>query len=194
MKHGDNESSKTEVTLDTSCLIDLQRQDTREDIRKRAEAVKKIIGGYQDGLIDVKVTTRVEFDQRNYKNAESKTKLLDFANNVGVIRSVFRYGISRYGSISNGVTRDGYGSLETVEMENKLKDIMFEGISFGEFNEKSKGRIADLDHLLAHILAKRTYFITSDKRHFINNREKLKAEFGVEIMTAEEFVKMYDNV
>jgi len=128
------------------------------------------------------------------KTKRKKKKLLDFANNVGVIRSVFRYGISRYGSISDDVIRDGYGSLETVEMENKLRDIMFEGFSFGEFNGKSKKRIADVDHLLAHILAKRDYFITSDKRHFINNREMLKAEFGVEILTPEDFVKMYDNV
>ena len=117
MKHGDDENSKTEVTLDTSCLIDWQSQDTREDIRKRAEAVKKIIDWHQNGLIDVKVTTRVEFDQRNYKNEEKKTDLLDFANNVGVIRSVFRYGISKYGGLSNHVPGDGYGSLKTVEME-----------------------------------------------------------------------------
>jgi len=194
MKHRDDENSKTEITLDTSCLIDLQRQDTREDIRKRAEAVKKIIDWHQNGLIDVKVTTRVEFDQRNYKNYENKTDLLDFANNVGVIRSVFRYGISKYGGLSNHVPGDGYGSLKTVEMEKRWKEIMFGGIRFDEFNEKTKERIADIDHLLAHILAKRDYFITSDERHFINNREKLKAEFGVEIMKPEEFVKMYENV
>jgi hypothetical protein len=193
MKHGDDESLKVEVTLDTTCLIDSQRQDTREDIRKRAEAVKKIIDWYQDRLIDVKVTTRVEFDQRNYQNEEKKEKLLNLADNVGVIGSVFRYGISKYGGLSNHVPRDGYGSLKTVEMEKRLKEIMFEGISFGEFNEKSRERISDVDHLLAHILAKRDFFITSDKRHFINNREKLKAEFSVVIITPEEFVKMYEN-
>ncbi len=78
MKHGDDENSKTKVTLDTSCLIDLQRQDTREDIRKRAEAVKEIIYWHQEGLIDVKVTTRVEFDQRNYKNEEKKKEIIRF--------------------------------------------------------------------------------------------------------------------
>ncbi len=193
MKHGDGESSKMEVTLDTTCLIDLQRQDTREDIRKQAEAVKKMIGLYKDGIIDVKVTTRVEFDQRNYKNEERKEELLNFADNVGVIGSVFRYGISKYGGLSNHVPGDGYGSLETVEMEKKLKKIMFGGIRFDEFNEKTKERIADIDYLLAHIVAKRDFFITSNKRHFINNREKLKAEFGVEIMRPEEFMTMYED-
>jgi hypothetical protein len=116
MKRGDNESSKTEVTLDTTCLIDLQRQDTREDIRKRAKALEKMIGLYKEGIIDIKVTTRVEFDQRNYKVEELKKNLLNFADNVGVMGSVFRYGISKYGGLSNHVPGDGYGSLKTVKI------------------------------------------------------------------------------
>jgi predicted nucleic acid-binding protein len=70
---------------------------------------------------------------------------------------------------------------------------MFGGIRFDGFNEKTKERIADIEHLLAHILAKRDFFITSDEKHFIKNREKLKAEFGVEIMRPEDFMEMYEG-
>ena len=227
MKH-ENSESKKKVTLDTNCLINLlQKKDKaiKEDFEKnpktsenttkvykeesvtrsksksskeRYKAVKKIIDLHEQGMVDVKVTTRVEFDQRNCGNKENKEALLNLAQKLGIIPSVFRYGgFSRYGSISNHSSGDGYGSITSLEMEKKLKKIMFGVKSFDAFTKETTKyrKIADVDHLLAHIIEKRDYFVTSDEKDFIKNgkREKLKSEFGVEIMTPEEFVKMYED-
>jgi hypothetical protein len=193
MKH-ENSESKKKVTLDTNCLIDLQEEDgdikEDRDNKERYDAVKEIIDLHEQGVIDVKVTTRVEFDQRNYRNEERKENLLNFVQEMGIIPSVFRYDISKYGSISDH-SGDGYGSIESVRMEQRLKEIMFSGIEFDEFNDRTKNRIADVDHLLAHIKKERDFFITSNTKDFIKNRkrEQLKSEFGVEILTPEEFVR-----
>lgn len=178
----ENRVSKKKVTLDTCCLINF--------LEKEDEAVRKIIDFYRQGMIDVKVTTRVEFDQITNKNEEKKEAVLNFAEEIGIIPSVFRYGISKHGSISDH-SGDGYGSIESVRMEQRLKEIMFPGIEFDEFNDRTKNRIADVDHLLAHIKKERDFFITSNTKDFIRNGKKeiLKSEFGVEILTPEEFVR-----
>jgi hypothetical protein len=196
MKH-ENSESKKEVTLDTSSLINWRDQ------KRDYLAVKEIIDLHEQGVIDVKVTTRLAFDQRNFLNEKEKEKLVNFSKKVGIIPSFFRYGtkeikISTYGSISNHNSGDGYGSIESVEMEKKLKKIMFGVESFDAFTKETTKykKIADVDHLLAHIIEKRDYFVTSDEKDFIKNgkREKLKSEFGVEIMTPEDFVKMWGNM
>ncbi len=206
MKHENNESKK-KVTLDTNCLIDLQEDDgdikEDRDNKERYDAVKEIIDLHEQGVIDVKVTTRVEFDQRNSGNEKKKEKIVNFSKKVGIIPSVFRYGgkeikISTYGSISNHGSGDGYGSIKSVEMEKKLMEIMLGVKSFDAFTKETTRyrKIADVDQLLAHIIKKRDYFVTSDEKDFIKNgkREKLKSEFGVEIMTPVEFVKMWKNM
>ncbi|HJH27706.1 MAG TPA: hypothetical protein C5S37_13310 [Methanophagales archaeon] len=196
MKH-ENSESKKEVTLDTSSLINWRDQ------KRDYLAVKEIIDLHEQGVIDVKVTTRLAFDQRNFPNEKEKEKLVNFSKKVGIIPSFFRYGtkeikISTYGSISNHSSGDGYGSIESVEMEKKLTKIMFGVESFDVFTKETTKyrKIADVDHLLAHIIEKRDYFVTSDEKDFIKNgkREKLKSEFGVEIMTPEDFVKMWENM
>jgi len=168
---------KIKVTLDTCCLIDYQN--------KKDNYMPKIIEMHKVGNIDIKCTTRVDFDQRNYEDSNKKDELGKLCNQFGIIGTVLRWDFSKLGD------GDFFSGEEENILEERLKTIMFPNVDFSILNEKNQGRLADIDHLLGHILEKRDYFITSNTKDFIDKgkREKLRSLFGIVILTPEEFIK-----
>ncbi|HNU62165.1 MAG TPA: hypothetical protein PKL04_08195 [Methanofastidiosum sp.] len=165
------------VTLDTCCLINYQNKKDTE--------VSQIIDMHKKNAIDIKCTTRVDFDQRNYGDQKKREELDKLCNEFGTIGTVFRWGFSRLDS------GDVFTGKEEDLLEEKLKAIMFPNVNFGILDERNEGRLADIDHLIGHILEKRDYFVTSNTKDFIDNRkrENLKSEFDLNILTPKEFIE-----
>lgn len=156
---------KTTVTLDATCFFDYFERDDAN--------VKKIIELSEKGIIDIAKTTRIMNDtllktNRNDKKSEIWEQIQTLP--VKTIGTVVRWNHS----VWNG--GDVWGGDEHIEMKNKIKTIA-----------PSMG-LEDVDHLIGHIINKRDVFITSD-RHFLDNKDRLKENINVEIMSPKDFVR-----
>lgn len=150
------------VTLDTSVVDDLE---LRNSIKAAA---------YSEAVVTVTVRELKSPKFRQY--IESTERL----NEAAV------WGESPWGSKWGGQVC----GPERLSLKDIIR-IITNGSSF-DFTSMSEGQLHQLRDALiiqAHSLEKRDFFVTNDKRGFINNgrREKFGQKLGVQIFTADEF-------
>lgn len=78
------------------------------------------------------------------------------------------------------------GPLENYPLES-MREMLFPNFETLTEDEKERAR-RDAMHLATHYMHRRDFFVTNDKKHFIANRESLKARFSVRILRPAECV------
>lgn len=153
------------VTLDTNCFFDYFE---REPVH-----IQDLISQQARGEIEIAMTTRVMVDTLDKWKGQGTspiwTKIQSFPI-LETIGSALRLDMSRFDS------GDFLISDSDIKIIDGLRHIMV------------TAQIEDVDHLFAHIAAKRDIFVTSDS-HFLDHREELKNRFGATVLKPEAAVR-----
>ena len=158
------------VTIDTNVIITENKQMLIAEIKQLAE---------QD-LIDIAVTTRVIADKDQDKNERRKSEHLKEFDHYLKVGTVARWGFSRWDS------GDPWTGEADVQLGNQLSKILF-----GKTQDKcSHNELADLDHLIGHLHAKRDIFITFDK-DILKKCKELHEQIGITVSSPEELAKRF---
>ena len=157
---------KPKITLDANILHDLNLSS-----RPNHECAKELWRLFQDGFMDIAVTSRIEID---IPDEPLKSKI----SNVPRIPTVGRDGYSKYDI-------DYYVSDEESALDKRLQSIVFPGAD--PQSPSHKNRLADIDHLLGHRHQGNDVFVTAE-RSILSRRKELSAE-GIDVMTCTEVLE-----
>jgi len=153
------------ITLDTNCFFDY--------FEREPKYVVELVDLASKNHIVLAMTTRVMADTHDKwkKSGISPIwKQIQTFPLLETIGSVIRSGVSRSGS------KDFTISKQHSEILNKINRIL------------KTAQTEDIDHLFGHIVAGRDIFVTTDN-HFLDHKDKIKREFGVDVFTPKEAVE-----
>ena len=156
------------LTLDTNLLQELWKD------RAKADSVLELISLAEQGKVDLAVTARIRED---IPNEPLKSKLDELTLlNISETGSVTRLGYWVLGRDMLGEKGFERRLLEAQELARKR---------IGRRSRSKPPEWKDWDHLHAHMLEGRDYFVTLDKGILSVTRE-LQDWFGVTVLTLED--------
>jgi len=164
------------LTVDTNVLINRIK---REGDYAAAQCLLSLDA---QGDIEIKVTSRIKIDVP-HETLHSQIMALAVVAR-GPIGSSFTIGFSAVEG------DDMIADNEIAEMGNALMRLLFPASD--PTNPKHMNRIADVDHLIAHHMAKREIFITED-RGILERQTMLSERFGLTVMSPMEFLNQHFN-
>lgn len=158
------------ITLDTNCIINLF--DFSSPTRTSVQELSEIIDYSSKGIVDIAITTRINFDLSKNKNKVRQVDLFKQIEKFPKIPSNSRFGITKYGD------HEKFWSKEDVELEKKIMHIIFP--SLAKNSKRNTNKIADIDHLIGHITNKRDIFVTDDT-DFLKKAVILYQQFDINV-------------
>ena len=163
------------ITLDTTCIIDLQDNQPL-DFRL---AMGELLSLAKEHRLDVAVTTRVEGELQHEATITTYRSLIE-RGEIQIIPSTTRLGYWKL----------GIDAFPDEELWKNIALAVFPGRDpegrFRPRGEPVKGYI-DIDHLYGHLLSKRDFFITRDGK-LLKARDKLGI-LGIQGRTPQEMVE-----
>jgi predicted nucleic acid-binding protein len=156
---------KLRITLDTNILVEYWKKQDKMSV------VEILLEKSKNGEVDLVVTRRIEDDIPMPKLSERIKNLSDLG--VSQIGSV-----TRLGHWVLGV--DMLGSEEFLSVTDELHQE-------ADSNNRKFPDWRDLDHIHAHFLQHRDYFLTWDKE-ILKLREAFRERLGLIIMSPDDFL------
>jgi hypothetical protein len=158
------------VTIDTNVLI--RGLDGSEEERKDFEYLRMM---HKQRIIDVAVTNRFLYDKRTDPNPERAARHIEAAKEFTEIISPYRWddsmSLSKLGFIAEDSMSAFMDALFNVTQDER---------------ERSMNQSFDTDHLYGHLVAKRDYFLTNEKK--IYRKRPILLRFGINIAQSNIFV------
>ena len=154
------------VTLDTNIVIEYLEQ------RGKAEIVESLLELAQNGQLDLRVSGRIREDMKRPDAPDRINRLPGLG--IREIGAIIRTGCWRPG-------RDTAGSTKFQEVVNSLPDDP-------NLPKRKRPDWRDLDHLQAHYLNERDFFLTWDNG-ILNAASHFKEKLGIVIMKPEEYLQ-----
>lgn len=155
---------KAKLTLD-NCVI---------NTRKRCEAMNQLEKWHEQGLIEIQKTSAMDTEFRDWKPGLRKSK--EYKEKL----EIKRWGVSRWGHAVWG----GKGLEDHWEEIFRLLFPQHKPVS--EVWEKHKRDCYDALHLATHKLYSNDIFVTTNIKHILKNKDRLKTDFNIVVMTPEE--------
>ena len=129
---------------------------------------------YKRGLIKIYKTDTMDTEfikEKGYPQGLKKSEKYEEDMGIGV------WGNSRWG-------HSKWGDLTDTVKINNIKSILFP-------KEKALNdrQLRDCLHLRTHIEYKRDYFITSDEKHILNNKEIIEKNLSINVISPKDFCK-----
>ena len=149
------------LTLDTNILREFW------DKRSKYKLIKKLLALADEGKVDLAVTARIRDDIPRIPLSERINNLPLL--NITETGAVFRLDVSQ-------LDRDFLGDDVFVEWEKSLNKTG--GKEYPDWR--------DWDHIHAHYLLKRDFFLTWDK-HILGFTKELNKQFGIVVMKPEDY-------
>ncbi|MCY3734351.1 MAG: hypothetical protein OXG42_08725 [Chloroflexi bacterium] len=159
------------ITLDTNILQELWKRQAN------AAIVERLLALSDAGLLDLAVTTRIDFDIPRPPLSQRVAELPDLG--LSTIGATLRLGMSRYGSA------DMLVDDAVVSAEERITAAL-------ERRGGSEPEFADFDHVFAHYLNHRDVFLTWDKA-LLAAADLFRDELGVQIAKPEDFLARIDE-
>lgn len=169
------------ITIDTNCIVGLF--DTKSQTATSTDELRELWRYALSGVIDLCITTRVEVDFGRDKDSQRREEMLKHISSLPVVGTVMRWDVSKWDSA------DGLTDSNRKALVDEVQRIVFPGLS--PESGKYANKIADIDHLVGHVLNRRDVFVTDDGgilRRFAQLRESV----GVIVMTPSECLKLVD--
>ncbi len=159
------------ATLDTNIPQELWRG------QGNAMIVRKLLNLSDAGVLDLVVSTRIEYDTPHTPLSERISGLPDLG--IRMIGSTFRLGVSLLGSGDMLVD-------DTVVPAEENISLALERCS------GRKPEFADFDHVFAHYLNHRDVFLTWDKA-LLAAADLFRDELGVRVVKPEDFIARMED-
>jgi len=159
------------ITLDTNCFINLFDRDSAT-----ATSVEVIGDLIRQGLlhnVDLAVTTRVEADLANDRNAGRQAEMLRYLNMLPILPTVFRLDTSKW-------DRDVWADDIDMRRTEELQRVLFPGLTPAD--KRYSNKTNDIDHLVGHLKSGRDIFVTDDQG-LLKKRDELGRSFGLRLLT-----------
>lgn len=172
------------LTLDNNCVINLF--DTNSMTATSVEALTEIFQLALSGDAEIAITTRVEADLENDKDAVRKADFLKIIQVFPIVGTVPPQGNPK---------SDG-GDVEIKEDFQRLADDIQKIVFPGGLNEESSNygnKLNDIDHLVGHIINERDIFVTDD-RAILRKSSELKRSPGIVVMSPAECLNFLNNL
>ncbi|MFC2059726.1 hypothetical protein ACFLTZ_01360 [Chloroflexota bacterium] len=160
------------VTIDTNVIINEKKRKLLVQIKQLAE---------QD-LIDIAITTRVIADKDQDKNEGRISEHLKEFDQYPKVGTILRWDFSRWDS------GDFWVGEEHIELSQQIEKVIFGKISSND--KRSHNKLADIDHLIGHLHAKRNVFVTFDK-NILKKSKELHERIGITVTSPEELIKRF---
>ena len=173
------------LTLDTNCIINLL--DNKSGSATSVDELAEIIRYGLEGDVNISITTRVDSDISNDKDAVRKSEMLKRVSMFPTVGTVFRLDVSRFDS------GDVLAGESHQVLEDGLRGILFPGLKIEDPHHHNK--INDIDHLIGHKINKRDIFVTDD-RQILKKADTLKVSIGIVVMdpkNALEYINLHGN-
>jgi predicted nucleic acid-binding protein len=154
------------LTLDTNLIIEYWK------VHKKEGVVKKLLQLSQIGLVDLVVAARIREDVPREPLSKQVNNLAEIG--IGESGSLARLGFWQLG-------RDQLGDEDFISFSTKVAEM-------AATSGAREPDWRDWDHLHAHYLQARDYFLTWDKG-ILGIREGLSSEFGIIVLTPEEYLE-----
>jgi hypothetical protein len=166
-------------TLDTSCIIAaVNGESAANDIEQLVELARS-------GQIEIVITSGFEVDQRK-ASSERQRANLEWLSRAPILAvpGPFRFDMSSLGG------PDVLVDDESKDVDEAIAKIV---LPKGLKPENAGKRMQDVHHLIAHHMAKRDIFVTSDDDDMIRKRSELKSKVGIAVATPSEAVVLAHN-
>jgi hypothetical protein len=171
-------------TLDTSCIIAAVKGEAAEPAARDIEQLAELA---RSGQIEIAITSGFEVDQRRASD-ERRRANLEWLSRAPILSvpGPLRFDMS---------TTDGpdvFIDDDTAEVDKAISTIV---LPKGLQPENAGKRMQDVHHLIAHYMAKRDVFVTSDDDDMIKERkrERLQSEVGIVVLSPSEAVALARN-
>jgi hypothetical protein len=157
------------LTFDTDVL-----RDYLEPSRKHHEYAKSLVHLDEQGICEIRIVSRFTAD---VPEGALRVRLdgLSICQRSR-IPSIAQWDVSEWDA-------DFWAGDEDEEVYSRIFEMIFPGSD--PDNRRHKNRIADVGHLLGHMLSKRDIFVTRD-RAMLSQAKALLAEFGISVMGPSE--------
>lgn len=175
--------SRTTITLDTNCIINLfdGTSRTSTSVSELADLFRHALSG----KIEIAVTTRVEADLLQDRNIERQAGMLRHLAMLPVNGTVGRWDTSKWDG------GDIYVGDDEIAEINKIQKILFPDLSPDD--KRYVNKINDVDHLFGHHFSHRDIFVTDD-RDIRRKGDQLQAEFGLVVMIPSECITHINRI
>lgn len=176
--------SSPKITLDNNCIINLL--DVNSSTATSVDELSEIVSLALSGVADIAITTRVEADLENDKDADRKAAFLKQVQMFPVIGTVARYGTSK---LDGG---DVYASDDSERLADDIQKIVFPG-GLNKESSNYDNKLNDIDHLVGHAINQRDVFVTDDKA-MLRKSAELKRAPGIVVMSPVECLTFLNDV
>lgn len=161
------------LTLDT-CVI---------NTRRRIEAMNRLEKWHEQGLIEIQKTSAMDTELKGWKPGLEKSKKHEEK------LEILRWGVSRWGHAVWG----GKRLEDHLEEITKLLFPQHKHKSMSEVLEKHEKDYYDSLHLAIHKLYGNDIFVTTNTKHILKNKDQLKTQFGILVMTPEDCCRFLED-
>ena len=141
-----------EITLDTNCVINLY--DANSASRMSVDELAAILKYADDGEVDVMVATRIAADLERDKSCRRAADLLERIEPLPIFGTVARLDVSKWDS------GDVWVGDDDVALVERVRRALFPTLNSSD--RRYYNKLADIDHLVGHIRARRDVFVTDD--------------------------------
>lgn len=169
-------NQRPKLTLDNNCIINLL--DANSSTATSVEALSEIVRLALSGVADIAITTRVEADLENDKDADRKAAFLKQIQMFPVVGTVARWGTSKWDG------GDVYGGDDSERLADDIQKIVFPG-GLNKESSNYGNKLNDIDHLVGHAINERDVFVTDDKA-MLRKSVELKRAPGIVVMSPAE--------
>lgn len=170
------------ITIDTNCIVGLF--DTKSQTATSIDELRELWRYALSGVIDLCITTRVEVDFGRDKDSQRREEMLKHISNIPVIGTVMRWDVSKWDG------QDGMTDLNRQALVDEVQRLVFPGLR--PESGKYANKIADIDHLVGHVLNGRDVFVTDDGG-ILRRSAQLRTAVGVLVMTPSECLSFVDS-
>ena len=159
-----------QLTLDTNIILEYWK------FQEKRSVVEKLLELSDSGRADLVVTARIREDIQRAPFSKRVNELTEIG--IGESGSVTRLGFWKLG-------RDQLADDDFVSFSTKVAELAAtSGVREPDWR--------DWDHLHAHYLQRRDYFLTWDKG-ILGIRKGLKSEFEIEVLTPDEYLDKIED-
>lgn len=165
-------NERPKLTLDNNCIINLL--DAKSTSATSVHELSEIMRLALSGVADIAITTRVEADLENDKDAARKATLLKQIQMFPVIGTVGRWDVSKWDS------GDVWGDDKTTRLADDLQKLIFPG-GLNKESSSYGNKVNDIDHLIGHKINGRDIFVTDDGT-MLRKSEELQRSPGIVVI------------
>ncbi|MCH8273245.1 MAG: hypothetical protein IH851_00445 [Armatimonadetes bacterium] len=158
------------VTIDTNVLI--SGVDDSEDSKEKKAAFRALMQKHDERLIDIALSSRFTQDKVSDTDLERVKRHYSVARLFPVLHAPFRLGIDVLGEAPVGGEQCKH---------------LYEMLGVRDPSESKKNDLWDADHLCAHLMAQRDWFLTYDRR--ILSKSDSLARLGIRVCTPPDLLK-----